>query len=392
MARGRVFQKVPGRGKPWRFVADGVRRGDGSRRQVTRAGFPTRAAAEAALAEFGSNRNAGGVTVDRSVKRVTDWLEEWLLIVGPSLRPSTVSLYTHAVRGWIVPRIGGRRLQDLKPIDLQRLYAELESSGRSDGSGGLGARSVRMAHQVMHLSLETAAELGLIVRSPAEAKLSLPRMSAPKVDTWTDVQARAFLDATAEDRLGPLWRLMLSTGLRRGEALGLRWQDVDLDAGWLSVTRSLVVTGSQVSLSEPKTDAGRRKVLLVPDAVEALKVLQLRQELEERELGEAWAGSGLVFTTAFGTWIHPRNALRDFGAACGKAGVPVIRLHDLRHTAATLALQGGAHPKLVQEMLGHARVAITLDLYSHTTPEMHRDAIDRLGAMLAARPVRDGPD
>lgn len=389
MAKGRVFQKVPGRGKPWSFVVDGERRGDGSRRQVKRGGFRTRAVAEAALAEFSAGRNAGGVTVERSIKRTADWLEEWLAIVQPSIRPSTHKLYDHAVRAWVVPRIGGRKLQDLKPVDLQRLYADLESGGRADGSGGLGARSVRLAHQVMRLSLGMAQELGLIVRSPAESKLALPRMSAPKVEPWSDVQARRFLDATADHRLGALWRLIVSTGMRRGEALALRWSDVDLDRGWLSITRSLVVSGKELAFFEPKTDAGRRKVLLVPDTVAALKVHQLRQELEKREAGEGWANPDLVFTTALGTPLHPRNVLRDFAAACARSGVPTIRIHDLRHTAATLALQAGAHPKLVQEMLGHARVAITLDLYSHTTPEMHRDAAERLGRVLASPPIVD---
>ncbi|HZT67240.1 MAG TPA: site-specific integrase [Acidimicrobiales bacterium] len=316
-------------------------------------------------------------------------MEEWLAIVKPSIRPSTYRLYDHAVHGWIVPRIGGRKLQEVKPVDLQRLYADLESSGRADGQGGLGARSVRLAHQVMHLSMGMAQELGLIVRSPAVAKLALPRMNAPKVEPWTDVQARRFLDATADDRLGALWRLFLSTGMRRGEALALRWSDVDLDRGWLSITRSLVVNGKEVAFSEPKTEAGRRRVLLVSDTVAALKVHQLRQELEKREAGDAWADPELVFTTTLGTALHPRNVLRDFTAACRQAGVPTIRIHDLRHTAATLALQAGAHPKLVQEMLGHARVAITLDLYSHTTPEMHREAAERLGRMLAGPPAVD---
>ena len=130
MSQGRVFQKVPGRGKPWRFVVDGDRRPDGSRRQVTRGGFATKAEAQAALAAYTTDRHRGGVTVDRSTKTLADWLEDWLAIVKPSVRPSTYKLYDHAVHGWIVPRLGGRRLQDVKPVDLQGLYSHLESSGR----------------------------------------------------------------------------------------------------------------------------------------------------------------------------------------------------------------------------------------------------------------------
>jgi integrase len=164
---------------------------------------------------------------------------------------------------------------------------------------------------------------------------------------------------------------MVSTGLRRGEVLGIRWADVDLELGRVSITQTVVVVANSAQLSEPKTASGRRTVYLHSSLTEVLKRRKAEQAGERLLAGSAWEDHGLVFTTALGTTIHPRNLSRDFHLAVRSAGVPSIRLHDLRHTAATLALTGGAHPKQVQEMLGHARVAITLDVYSHVGEQMH---------------------
>jgi integrase len=207
-------------------------------------------------------------------------------------------------------------------------------------------------------------------------------MQHQPMQTWTGKEAREFLEATATDRLGVLWSLMVSTGLRRGEALGLRWEDVDMVAGRLSVVQTVVVASNRAYLSEPKTAAGRRSVSLHPEIVLALGRHRLSQEEERQLVGSAWQGSGLVFTTSIGTLIHPRNVARDFHAAVRRVGARQIRLHDLRHTAATLALTSGANAKQVQEMLGHSRVAITLDVYSHINEEMHAETALRIGRQL----------
>jgi integrase len=380
--KGRVFQRTPGRGKPWSYVVDLPRGADGRRRQRTKGGFATRKLAEAALAELVVDTERG-TAVDPQRQTLAEYLTEWLADVEGSLRPSTVRLYRTAVQSWIVPRIGGVRLQDLSPQHLQRLYRELSESGRVDGTGGLSPRSVRLAHQVLHSSLERAEDWRLIARSPASARLQLPRMSRPAMQTWTPEQARRFLAATADDRLAVLWQVLLATGLRRGEVLGLRWDDIDLDARRLRVTQTLVVgDGGEPTLSEPKTAAGRRTVAFHAGLVPALRAHRSRQNEERLLVGSAWSSPDLVFTTAVGTPIHPRNLVREFKTASRSAGLPEIRLHDLRHTAATLALTAGAHPKQVQEMLGHARVAITLDVYSHVTEQMHDETAEKIGNQL----------
>ena len=381
--RGRVFQRSKGRGKPWSYAVDLPRGADGRRRQRLKGGFRTRAEAERALAELLVELERG-TAVDPSRLTLGEYLDDWLVAVTPSLRPTTAELYERTVVNWIRPRLGGLPLQAVSPRHLQGLYAELLAAGRADGSGGLSPRSVRLAHQVLHLALERAADWRLIARNPAAAKLDLPRMARPRMTTWTVEEARRFLGATAEERLGVLWALMLSSGLRRGEVLGLRWEELELDAARLAVTQTVVVAGGRPLVSEPKTSAGRRTVSLHPAVVAGLRRQQRRQKEERLLAGPAWRDTGLVFTTALGTVIHPRNIARDFQAAVRRAGVKAIRLHDLRHTAATLALTAGAHPKQVQEMLGHARVAITLDVYSHVSEDMHAETAEKIGRRLFA--------
>lgn len=381
--RGRVFQRAKGRGKPWSYAIDVPRGANGKRRQRLKGGFRTRADAERALAELLVQLNRG-TAVDPSRQTLGDYLDDWLAAAAPSLRPTTAELYRRAVDNWVRPRLGDLALQSVSPKHLQDLYAELLVSGRADGTGGLSSRSVRLAHQVLRLALERAVDWRLIARNPAAARLDLPRMQHQPMRTWTAPEAREFLSATADDRLGVLWSLMVSTGLRRGEALGLRWEDVDLEAGRLSVVQTVVVASGRAYLSEPKTSAGRRSVSLYPEIVSALRHHRLGQEADRLLVGSAWQETGLVFTTSLGTLIHPRNVARDFHVTVRRTGAPPIRLHDLRHTAATLALTAGANPKQVQEMLGHARVAITLDVYSPVNAQMHTETAEKIGRQLFA--------
>ncbi len=376
--RGRVFR----RGAGWSYVVDlSPDPATGKRRQQLKGGFHTKREAEAALAQMVIDVGTGR-TVASGSEKLSAWLEEWLISVGPSLRPTTLNLYQMTVRVWITPRIGALRLAQVTPSVLQTLYIELGESGRKGSGEGLGSRSVRLAHQVLRQSLEKAVAWGLIRNNPAAASLELPRLETKPMRTWTVPEARRFLAVTSDDRFGPLWLLMLSTGLRRGEALGLRWEDVDFRASRLAVVQTVVVASNRVNLSEPKTPHSRRVVRLQSETVTALRRHQLRQTEDRQLVGSEWNELDLIFTTATGGPLHPRNIVRAFNQAVERADVPRIRIHDLRHTAATFALREGVHPKLVQEMLGHANVAITLDLYSHVTDDMHQDAAKRIGRAL----------
>ena len=202
--------------------------------------------------------------------------------------------------------------------------------------------------------------------------------------TWSGAQLAAFLEATSDDRLHGLWHLLALTGMRRGEALGLRWEDVDLEAGRLSVRRALIPNGKTVVVSEPKTARGRRVVALDPGTVNVLKAQAARQLQEQPEWDEASSDSGYVFTKEDGTPYHPEVVSRFFRQAVKRAMLPEIRLHDLRHTNATLALRAGIHPKVVSERLGHATVSITLDTYSHAIPAMQEEAAARIAELVSA--------
>ena len=201
--------------------------------------------------------------------------------------------------------------------------------------------------------------------------------------TWTKEQLKAFLDTVKDDRLYSLWHTIAFTGMRRGEALGLRWSDVDLENARLAVRRALIPTNREVVVSEPKTAKGRRVVALDPVTIEVLKAQAARQ-LEEQKERDDWVDSDLVFTAENGAALDPESVSRYWRQALKKAMLPAIRLHDLRHTHATLALQAGVHPKVVSERLGHATVSITLDTYSHAIPAMQEEAAALIAGLVLA--------
>jgi integrase len=200
--------------------------------------------------------------------------------------------------------------------------------------------------------------------------------------TWSADDLRDFLDGLHGDRLYAAWHVAASTGLRRGELLALRWDDIDLEGARLSVRRSFVSVGYEVRLSEPKTKRSRRQLALDRATVGALRDHRRRQLEERISWGPAWQDTGLVFTREDGTLIHPDRLTKSFNRHVNGSGLPRIRLHDLRHTHATLALQAGIHPKVVSERLGHATVSITLDTYSHAIPAMQQDAAERVAELV----------
>jgi hypothetical protein len=202
--------------------------------------------------------------------------------------------------------------------------------------------------------------------------------------TWSAEELKEFLERTKDDPLHALWHLLAMTGLRRGEALGLRWEDVDLQAGSLSVRRALIPNGRKVVVSEPKTARSCRLVVFDPETVEVLKWQAARQLAHQLEQRDEWIETGLVFTKESGDAWHPEVVSRFFRQALKRSLLPTIRPHDLRHTHATLALRAGIHPKVVSERLGHATVSITLDTYSHAIRAMQEEAATRLADLVFA--------
>jgi integrase len=347
----------------------------GKRRREWHSGFKTKAEAEDARVRILADLQRGEhVPPDKLTVRA--FLEdEWLPAMGPSLRPSTFQGYALDVRR-AVEQIGERRLQSLTPAMLNRLYGALAER--------LAPRTVRGVHTVLRQALADAVAWQRLPRNPADRAKppSLASVSDIPPRTWSASELDQFLAHVADDRLAAAWRVLAMTGLRRGELVGLGWDAVDLDAGRLAITRTLIEGKGAPRFSEPKTKRGRRSVALDAETVDTLRGHRERQLDERLAWGPAYRDHGLVFCRENGTPIWPRTFSRSFDHHVRDAGLPKIRLHDLRHTHATLALEAGVHPKVVQERLGHATIAITLDTYSHAIPAMQEDAAAKIAALL----------
>jgi len=277
-----------------------------------------------------------------------------------SVRESTYSRDKYLLANHVKPALGRVKLRNLSAMHLQRLY-------RDKLDAGLSPATVQKMHHVIHKALSQAVRWDLIARNPADA-VKAPSPATEEMRPLSADEARRLLDAAKGDRLEALYVLAVHTGMRRGELLGLKWSDVDLENARLSIRRTLTRTdnGKRVALGDPKTKKSRRTIPLTPQAVEALR-RHLERQLGEIEIPKhLYEDQGLVFTTETGTPINPSNLRqRSFAPLLKRASLPHIRFHDLRHTCATLLLSKAVHPKFVQELLGHATIAITLDTYSH---------------------------
>ena len=375
---------MEGKGKKTCPACGGGLRETSERRQHCQAGFATRKVAQTALTTILSSLESG-IYVERRDVTVDEFLrEEWLPIVESTVRSTTYSSYATHVQKHIAPTLGLVKLQKLTPVMINALYAQLLKDGKVCGSGGLSANSVRRVHATLHRALGDAVRWDRLSRNPCDAA-DPPRLGADpqaKTQAWTNLELRKFLEAVKSERLYPLWLTLSMTGLRRGEALALRWTDIDLERARLSVRRSFVPINGMVEVHEPKTSRGRRLVALDPFTVSVLKMWSRRQKEERLERGPVWTDSGLVFTRPDGKLIHPERVSKAFRVAVKRSGLPPIHLHDLRHTHATLALAAGVHPKVVSDRLGHATVAITLDIYSHAIPALSEEAAATVAALV----------
>lgn len=317
-----------------------------------------------------------GLPVADERRTVAMFFEQWLEAKRSTVRPSTWLSYSVNVRRHVLPRVGRVPLTKLGPQDLQKLYADALASG-------LSSTSVRHIHAMLHAALAQAESWGLIARNVARL-VQPPRAARKETRTLTDEQARTLLESARSSRLEALYVVALSTGMREGELLALRWSDVDLDGAHIQVRATLQRTESGHAFGPPKTARSRRHVALTRAAVAALRRHKGVQAGERLRAGAAWEDMGLVFANEIGRPMDPSNLLRrSFYPLLQAAGLPRIRFHDLRHSAATLMLSRNIHPKVVSEMLGHSQVAVTLDLYSHVTPTMQREAAAALDAVLA---------
>jgi integrase len=247
---------------------------------------------------------------------------------------------------------------------------------------GLSRRRVEQTHTVLHRALRQAVLWGLMFRNPTEA-VTVPRPSRREMQTLTEEEVGRLFRASRGHRLHTLWVLLATTGLRLGEALGLLWSDVDFDGGRLVVSRALQLQpGIGAVFVEPKTARSRRTVYLAPGTVSALSEHRRRQVEDQLALGPEWNDTGLVFTAPTGRPVDGTWAIKRFHRVLDLAGVPRVRIHDLRHTAATHLLRRGVHPKVVQELLGHSTISLTLNTYSRVAPALHAEVANHMQALF----------
>ena len=357
------------------------------RRRAIKGGHATRKECEAALAKVLVALEAQTFRPPTKITVKAFLLSEWLPTVKGSLRPTTYASYAMLAREHIVPRLGSLQLQKLSPAAINALYAHLSEHGRVHGGGPLSASSVRRVHAVLHRACHDAVRWGRLTANPV-AGADPPKTSAEhheRLPVWSAEQLAAFLASVADDRLFALWRMLAMTGMRRGEALGLAWEDVDMEAGSATIRRAWIPVNGVAQFSEPKSRRSRRTIALDPVTVEALRMHAARQADEQSSWQEGAAEAGLVFTRPNGRPLVPwavSKAFRDHGRA---EILPPIPLHGLRHTYATLALASGVNPRIVSGRLGHATVALTLDVYSHVLPQADREAAERIAALLPVR-------
>jgi integrase len=378
-----VVQKPTGSGR-WYVVVELDRDpGSGARQRKWHSGFATKREAERGLAKILASRDEGAYV---SPKRLTlgRYLEDhWLPVIESTVRSTTFHGYRSHVRLYVAPRLGAEQLQRISPDQLSKFYRDLLRDGGHDGRA-LSPNTVRRVHATVHRALRDAARWGFLQRNPAAAavKPRQPAIGAKDITTWSASEVRTFLLSVSDDRLFALWRLAAATGMRRGELVGLRWSDVDLSLQRLAVRQTVTGIGAKVEFREPKTKRGKRSVALDSETVVALSSWKRQQGQEQADWGQGWVDTGLVFTKANGELLHPDLLTTKFRYHVERADVRTIRLHDLRHTHASLALQAGVPAKVVSERLGHATVSFTLDVYSHVVPGLQEEAAERIAALM----------
>ncbi len=318
---------------------------------------------------------ADGLPAVSERQTVERFLQDWLKSASQGLRPRTAIRYEQFIRVHIVPAIGATSLAKLTPQRLQELYADRRVAG-------LSPASVRQLHAILHRAFKQGMRWGVLVRNPADA-VTPPRVERHEMRALDPEQVMTLVDAARGERLEALIVLAVTGGLRQGELLALRWRDIDLEGAALQIHGTLQPTKGGFVVAPPKTARSRRQVALSMVAVEALRRHRARQIEERLQTGPAWEQPDLVFANEAGAYIDGRNMRHFLDPLVARAGLPRIRFHDLRHSAATLMLSRGVHAKIVSEMLGHSQIAITLDLYSHVTPTMQRTATAEIDAALA---------
>lgn len=375
----RSCRRGPRCGCSWAFSLE-LPSGDGPRRQVTKSGFPSQKAASDARREAQDQYADPDVSVEFGRMTVGEWLDKWLETrTDPHsdrpLRPSTAACYrSHIDTGW-KPQIGHVRLRDLTASRIEQVHRDLRRKGLTEAT-------VHRYYATLRKAINDAYRKGYIPRNPLD-RVQLGKVKTANLDVWTLQEWQKFAEATKEDRLAPLYRLAVDAGMRRGELCGLRWSDVDLEAGTITVSHSLVQIGSQVVASKPKTDAGTdRTVHLTQGTITALKSWKVTQARERLSAGDSWTDLGLVFTDGLGNPLQPKSLSQRFVRTAARVGLRPIRLHDLRHLSASIGYAAGEDEWQISRRLGHSDPSFTKRVYTDLWESTKAEGASKRASLL----------
>jgi integrase len=376
----------------WYVVIELERDADGKRRQKWYGSYRTRKEAEAARIEILHEINTG-TFVEPTKTTLREWVHlTWLPLIADRVKPSTLDSYRRNLDLHVLPTLGQRQLRRLTPAMLNQLYAELLTTGNRKTGDGLSAKTVSYVHTIIHKALADAVDLGLVTTNIADrAKPPRPKARESKeIKSWTADELRRFLDLVKCHRLEAAWNVAAFTGMRRAEILGLRWRDLDLESGRLSVRQTLVSVGYKIVRSTPKTHQART-IDLDAGTVTRLRNHRVRQLQDRQQWGDDYEENDLVFCRENGSPLHPHTFSQAFERIVARSGLPKIPLHGLRHTHATVGLAVGVPAKVVTERLGHENVAFTLKQYAHVLPGMQAEAAKLIASAVIDPDDEEGP-
>ncbi|MFI6855939.1 tyrosine-type recombinase/integrase [Streptomyces sp. NPDC050416] len=321
-------------------------------------------------------RDRQGIPTPTRSAKLSEWLPYWLAhYVQPRRKLSTYDKYETHVRLYLVPVLGTKRLESLSVADVRRFITRMQTTHT--------AATAKEAHRVLRTALTAAVREELITRNVASL-VEPPRVKQREIRPWSLEETLTFLEAARKDPLYAAFVLAIAMGLRRGELVGLRWSDVDLDNRVLHVRHQTQRRRGELYDDDPKSR--RSRVVPMPALCLApLRWHRLRQREAFERTGVAWSESGYVFATRNGRPVEPRNVYRSFTRVAGDAGLRVVRLHDARHGTATLLTAAGVTPRVIMEILGHSQISITMDVYTHVVQDTQREAISHMDRLLKRR-------
>ncbi len=372
-----IRKRVSKKGVTWQIVVEAGYDEQGNRKQIFKSVKGTKKEAEKIMAKIIQDINGNRYVSDNKLT-VAQFLRDWIKVhVEPQLSPTSVDGYKVNIEKHIIPMIGTIVLQQLKHTDIHGMYQKLLSDGRLDGKGGLSPRTIKYIHRNLSTALGYAVKMRLINDNPVKFVVS-PKVKAYRSEIYDEAEIVTMLDkARGTDMEIPL-AIAVTLGLRRGELLALRWQDVNFEGLNVTIRNNLVKTSQGSIFKDLKTESSYRSIDIPLGLLKLLKEHKSRQEIAKQTLGGCYKDDGLICCNQDGALIPPCYFTRKFIKFLKKHGLKIIRLHDLRHTNATLMLKYGIPAKIASKRLGHSSVGITLDLYSHVVGDMQREVADKI--------------